>query len=287
VGGLGGGVGGMVDINNAQLFALLAEQSRMMQQLSQHMTGGGVIGHVARRGRAGKPLSERVSRDPNRPRFHRGGGQGSAAGGGDNNDDSAEAGADSDMGQARHEAPNPDDTVCRFNQRCTNKDCPYAHASPAAPYTATVDVHDVCPFGAACKNWKCVGRHPSPAAKFAHQSEQDCRFFPNCQNPNCSFRHPSAPPCHNGGECQVPGCTFTHLKTKCKFQPCMNATCPFLHDEGQRGAFKDKVWSADAQGRQQQHTVDRQFVVNDVKEEIILPGSASNTHDPDGLQVTG
>jgi hypothetical protein len=263
------------DMTPAHIYALLEQQSRLMQHLSQQMVGGGGPhgGFQNRRGRAGRPLSERTPRDPNRPPFRHGGGESGA------NEDE---GGDSDMGQTRREPPNPDETVCKFNQRCTNKDCPYAHASPAAPYGTTVDVGDVCSFGAACKNWKCVGRHPSPAAKLAHQSEQDCKFFPNCQNRNCPFKHPSAPPCRNGGECSVPGCTFTHIKTKCKFTPCMNVTCPFTHEEGQRGAHKDKVWTADSAS----HTMDRRFVDEDAEEKIILPGSSSNQHDSDGLKVT-
>jgi hypothetical protein len=272
------GMNPMGDMSPAHIYALLEQQSRMMQQLSQQMVGGvggPHSGFGARRGRAGRPLAERANRDPNKPHFRQGGSA---------KDDESTEGGDADMGQAKRELPNSEETVCRFNQRCTNKDCPFAHASPAAPYNTTVDVNDVCSFGAACKNWKCVGRHPSPAAKLAHQSEQDCKFFPNCQNRNCPFRHPSAPPCRNGGECQVTGCTFTHIKTKCKFQPCMNASCLFTHEEGQRGAFKDKVWSADSNGA---HTMDRRFVDENAEEEMIIPGSATNSHDPDGLQVNG
>ena len=141
------------------------------------------------------------------------------------------------MTQANREAPNPDETVCRFNLRCQNRDCKFAHQSPAAPPNTTVDLTDVCTFGAACKNRKCVGRHPSPANKAAHQSEQDCKFFPNCTNPHCTFKHPCKPACRNGGECKVPNCPFTHLKVACKFRPCTNRFCGFLHEEGQRGTF--------------------------------------------------
>jgi len=105
---------------------------------------------------------------------------------------------DVDM-SARREPPNPDDVVCKFNSRCTNKECKFAHQSPAAPFGTTVDVKDVCTFGAACKNRKCTGRHPSPATRMAHLSDMDCKFFPNCTNPRCTFRHPDMPPCRNGG----------------------------------------------------------------------------------------
>ena len=248
-------------------------------------------------------MSERTGRDYNRPYRN---GEGRPAGG-DGNDDAATVdssgggggggGDDIDMDQSSTRGEQ-DSLLCKFNQRCTNPACSFAHASPAAPYGATVDVTDQCSFGVACKNWKCTGRHPSPAAKLAHQSEQDCKFFPNCQNRNCPFKHPAAPPCRNGGECMVAGCTFTHLKVKCKFTPCMNASCPFMHEEGQRGAFKDKVWSADdaeskttasaaaKSGPAHGNPMDRRFVDGDAKEELVLPGSGNGSHDPDGLQVT-
>jgi hypothetical protein len=165
-------------------------------------------------------------------------------------------------------------TSCKFNLKCTKADCPFAHQSPAAPPGTVIDVTDECPFGAACQNRKCVGRHPSPAQKKSHQSEQDCRFFPNCTNANCTFRHPTMPVCRNGADCPTEGCKFTHVKTMCKFNPCLNPSCFYKHDEGQkRGAFGDKVWTAD--GDQEKHHVsERKFVENDGgEEELIVPGN--------------
>ncbi|KAK3383165.1 hypothetical protein B0T24DRAFT_604034 [Lasiosphaeria ovina] len=181
-----------------------------------------------------------------------------------------EEGEDVEMGQAKREPPNPDETICKYNLRCQNKECKFAHQSPAAPPGITIDVTDVCTFGVACKNRKCVGRHPSPATKMAHQSEMDCKFFPNCANPHCQFRHPTMPPCRNGGECKVPNCKYTHVKTACKFRPCTNRFCPFTHEEGQRGTFHDKVWVAD-EGKE--HVSERKFVDENVTEDLVLPGS--------------
>ncbi|KAI1408920.1 hypothetical protein F5Y13DRAFT_182446 [Hypoxylon sp. FL1857] len=183
-----------------------------------------------------------------------------------------EAGAeneDVEMGQSRREPPNPETTVCRFNLACTNKDCKFAHQSPAAPPNTTVDVNDVCSFGAACKNRKCVGRHPSPAAKRVYQNEQECKFYPNCTNPNCPFKHPEMPPCRNGGDCAVEGCKFTHLQTMCKYKPCTNRFCPYKHEEGQRGTFQDKVWTADGS---KEHVSERKFVDSNAPEELVVPG---------------
>ncbi|MCJ1466297.1 hypothetical protein MMC07_004916 [Pseudocyphellaria aurata] len=164
------------------------------------------------------------------------------------------------------------DTVCKYNLACTRKDCISAHQSPAAPPGTTIDVNDHCPFGAACKNRKCVARHPSPSQKANHQGEQDCRFFPNCTNVSCPFRHPTMPMCRNGADCTREGCMFTHVKIMCKFNPCLNPTCPYKHVEGQkRGVFDDKVWVAE-DGQEKEHVSERKFVDDEmVEEELIVP----------------
>ena len=167
------------------------------------------------------------------------------------------------------------DTVCKYNLKCTKADCIFAHQSPAVPPGTTIDVNDHCPFGAACKSRKCVARHPSPAQKVSHQSEQDCKFFPNCTNPTCPFRHPTMPMCRNGADCTREGCKFTHVKTKCRFNPCLNPSCIYKHEEGQkRGAFDDKVWQADG-SQEREHVSERKFVVGDEggEEELIVPGN--------------
>lgn len=164
----------------------------------------------------------------------------------------------------------PANTLCRFNKRCTNKDCSFAHQSPAAPEGTHVDVTDTCSFGAACKNHRCTGKHPSPAQKTVHQSEEMCRFYPNCTNPHCHFKHPTMPLCRNGGDCKTTNCKFTHLQTACRFNPCLNRNCPYKHVDGQRGAFPDKVWTADGSG--QGHLSERKFTAEeDGDEELIKP----------------
>lgn len=176
-----------------------------------------------------------------------------------------------------HEPPSAD-TTCKFNLSCTNRDCKFAHQSPAAPPGTAIDVTDSCAFGAACKNRKCTARHPSPAQKTAHNAEQDCKFFPNCTNPRCPFRHPSMPLCRNGAECTDEGCKFTHVKTMCKFNPCLNPQCAFKHEEGQKkGKFEDKVWVA-GEHKAGQHVSERKFVdESNQVEELIIPQNSEDT----------
>jgi hypothetical protein len=294
-------MGGMMNPMNgayppapADLYAMMEQQNQMLQQMQQQLlmqqqqqqNGMGHRGGFNNRGKPG---------------FNRGGRGGFQRGGAHHHNGHADqqqqnqnqeaapsdgaSQADVEMSGAapKREAPNPEETVCRFNLRCTNKDCKFAHQSPAAPPGVTIDVNDVCSFGVACKNRKCVGRHPSPANKIAHQSEQDCKFFPNCTNPHCTFRHPTMPPCRNGGECRVPGCKFTHVKIPCKYRPCTNRTCPFLHEEGQRGTFQDKVWTAEDANKE--HVSERKFVKETADEDVVLPGSADQNMDAEQPDV--
>ena len=170
---------------------------------------------------------------------------------------------------------NSADATCKFNLKCTRADCMFAHQSPAAPPGTVIDSRDHCPFGAECQNRKCTARHPSPAQKKGHAapSDQDCKFFPNCTNPHCQFRHPSMPLCRNGADCKVEGCKFTHIQTKCKYNPCLNVTCPYKHEDGQkRGKFGDMVWTPDAKAREEQHVSERKFISEDGgEEELIVP----------------
>ena len=256
----------MMGNGQTELLAMMEQQGRMIQEMQnqlllQHQNGNGRGGHNGR----GRSLFERTSRPQGN---RRGGAQHQFNGQSEAKTETDGQTEDVEMGQSKPEAQNPDETVCKFNLRCTNKDCKFAHQSPAAPPGVTVDVSDVCSFGVACKNRKCVGRHPSPAGKMAHQGEQDCKFFPNCTNPHCTFRHPTMPPCRNGGECKVVNCKFTHVKTPCKFRPCLNRSCPFTHEEGQRGVFQDKVWTSE---QEKDHMSDRKFVDENAHEDLILP----------------
>ncbi|KAK5987622.1 Nuclear polyadenylated RNA-binding protein NAB2 [Cladobotryum mycophilum] len=253
--------------NQIDVMAMLEQQSQMMFELSQQMMTGGNRGFGQQR--RGKSLFERTQNPRHKDNFRRGQSQTDSNADDTTMDAGAAEGAgdDMEMSGGKRETLNPDETVCKYNLHCTNKDCKFAHQSPAAPPGTSVDVTDVCTFGAACKNRKCVGRHPSPAARLAHQSEQDCKFFPNCQNPRCPFKHPSMPLCRNGADCTTPNCKFTHVRTKCRFNPCLNPTCAFAHEEGQQGGFKDKVWTPEGQG----HVSERKFVDDQAPGEFVEP----------------
>ncbi|KAI9730602.1 MAG: hypothetical protein M1818_008083 [Claussenomyces sp. TS43310] len=261
-----------------ELFSMFEQQSRLMasmftpQQQQMMMGNGGVPGMNGMGGGfpaqqpSGRSLFERVR--PNKAR----GGPHANAGKANGHHAAATPTSPMDMELTPAHEPPSADTTCKFNLSCTNKDCKFAHQSPAAPPGTAIDVTDTCSFGAACKNRKCTARHPSPAQKTAHQVEQDCKFFPNCTNPRCPFRHPTMPLCRNGADCTTPDCKFTHVQTKCKFNPCLNPSCAFKHEEGQkRGKFDDKVWVAGDRG----HVSERKFIdEDDAVEELLVPGQS-------------
>lgn len=184
----------------------------------------------------------------------------------------------------------PSTSTCYFGLRCLNKDCPYAHQSPAAPPGVEVDLSQTCSFGAACKNAKCVGKHPSPAQITAHKAEQECRFWPNCTNPNCAFKHPTMPLCSFGASCTNKDCKFTHLQTKCKFSPCTNSRCPYQHEPGQHRSMAAFQWTKDKANESQEgqesedHVSNRKFVVEG-EEELIKPEEAQSAANSDAAQM--
>ncbi|KAK2736788.1 hypothetical protein FQN57_000560 [Myotisia sp. PD_48] len=269
-----------------QIMAMFEEQARMMSQFMPGIVPP-AINPAFQNGppqQQGRSLFERAE-------FQSGRNQHQAYPNGNTGPRPAQEGqTDIEMGGEVHptgesterEPPGPD-TICRFNLRCTNKDCIYAHQSPAAPEGTAIDVNDNCPFGAACKNRKCVGRHPSPAQKAIHQAEEICKYFPYCSNPRCQFKHPDMPLCRNGADCSTTGCKFTHIQVACKFNPCLNRSCPYKHTEGQRGVFGDKVWVAEnatAVGEgstEKPHVSQRKFIADEnEEEELIKPGSDSS-----------
>ncbi|KAL4895424.1 hypothetical protein BDV59DRAFT_173887 [Aspergillus ambiguus] len=264
-----GGPGNMINMSpqdQMQLMSLLEEQARMMSQFMPGFVPPAINPAFQQTGPQGRSLFDRVERHPGRRH-----------GGFRNREDKADTEMDMKPDQGAQDGEQDEsntNNVCRFNLRCTRRDCPFAHQSPAAPEGTPVDINDECPYGAACKNRKCTGRHPSPAVKTAHQAEEMCKFFPNCANPHCHFKHPSMPLCRNGADCSVEGCKFTHIQTACKFNPCLNRTCPYKHAEGQRGAFSDKVWTAD--GTEKPHVSERKFVSEEGEEELIKPGAAAD-----------
>ncbi|KAL8642355.1 MAG: hypothetical protein Q9228_000940 [Teloschistes exilis] len=180
----------------------------------------------------------------------------------------------------------PSDTICKFNLKCTKKDCPFAHQSPAAPPGITLDLSSDCPFGARCQNRKCVMRHSSPAQSLAHSAAEDCRYFPNCTNQTCPFRHPTSvtPVCRFGENCTRPDCKFKHISITCKFNPCLNANCPYKHAEGQKKAkLGDNVWTPTGD-QEKDHVSERKFVDDKMMEELVVPESnQAQSSEPSSL----
>jgi len=278
-----------------EFMAMMEQQARMMAQFMPGMMQQQAIspafpqnGTPQTNGQ-GRSMFDRVEPGPGRGRgrgrgsFQNGASRKGSAKTNDVQDatmttDSTDEGPSSSMeveqSSQQAKAVDPSTTMCHFNLRCTNKECKYVHQSPAAPPGTTVDMSDTCTFGAACKNTKCVGRHPSPAQIKAHQADEQCKFHPYCTNPNCTFKHPTMPMCRNGADCKVEHCKFTHLQTPCKFNPCMNARCPFKHAEGQRGSYADRVWTADGAEKKEEnsHVSERYKEFNvDGEEELIKP----------------
>lgn len=296
-----------------QMLKLLEEQSRIMAQalgqnapaINPAFFGGGMQNSQPP---AGKSLFERVQK----PR-HNGLNKGRPPQQDNAMDTDTPMNGDSaQSGPEEHKSPF--DIMCRFNKSCTRADCPYAHQSPAAPEGTTVDLTDTCSFGAACQNFKCSGKHPSPGQRRQHATTIDCKFYPNCEfsvsaflatsltmgkgtNPRCPFRHPSTPPCRNGADCpqKDKGCKFSHSAVQCRYNPCLNPQCPFVHSEGQkRGAFEDKVWTAEGFDREsaekadKAHLSDRKFVAEgEGDEELILPGRMGDASEAASSQSLG
>jgi nuclear polyadenylated RNA-binding protein NAB2 len=220
----------MMDPTNQMAFMQAMEvQAAMMQQLFQN---GAQLPNINNtRGRGGKFDSKR-------------GGRGGRQQSHPNPQNGGDTGMDID--KPLTDTKHPFEVMCRFNLHCTNPECHFAHQSPAnrRPNVA-VDMSLTCPVGAACTNTKCLARHPSPAQKQAYnKSEVPCKFYPHCTaGTSCPFKHPDTRPCRNGADCKVDGCPFAHSAIECRYTPCTRPDCPFRHKEGQRGRYKDRVWT--------------------------------------------
>jgi hypothetical protein len=287
-----------------EFMAMMEQQARMMAQFTGMIPGGGGMnpGYQSNGQQANGQQSSLFDRvqAPGRGGRARGRGRGFHQNGTTRNGSTADANGtetesnapSSSMEVEQSSQPktfDPSTTICRFNKRCINQDCPYAHVSPAAPDNTPIDMTDTCSYGVACKNTKCKARHPSPAQLKAHHAEEICRFFPNCANPVCSYKHPSAPPCRNGADCTREGCTFTHQQTACKFNPCTNRACPYKHADGQKVKAHSNVWVSEAAKKDtamggaedgQQHVSNRKFVEDGAEEELVRPGEEAQAEMP-------
>jgi hypothetical protein len=273
---------GMITLQTQQfqhMLSMMEEQANMMAQLAQHQQGFQGPGQFQHQN--GRPLSDRVERrgrqhnQDRRPHHsQQGQTQQDVSMGGEDQKSTGEGGEE----QAQKPA---EETMCKWNTRCSKADCPFAHQGPVSAPHIAVDTSVVCEFGVRCKNIKCVGRHPSPAKKFEEMSKADCKFGPTCQNPHCPFKHPTAPPCRNGADCTEEGCAFWHNPVTCKYPECTFVACPYKHAEGQkknRGPVKNKSWVANGgSGQAKEHVSERKFVDGEVDEpmETIIPGQTT------------
>ena len=167
-----------------------------------------------------------------------------------------------------------DETVplCKFANGCTKPDCPFAHPTPAAGPEGLVLRNEMCPQGRDCQNKECELGHPSPAVEGGgHRKETEtCKFFPNCHNPECPYKHPVMPiaqalsiPCKFGQHCTRPNCIYSHeISVPCRYRPCLNANCPFQHEEGQQ-PNRNRVWTA---------STERKFAVQEPSERVFVGG---------------
>ena len=261
-----------------QYLHMMEQQAQLMAQWNQLQQGVNFQGGAPQgrgytdRGRGGRGRGRGAFQNQNGAR------NGSAAT--SENKDGEPASADASMEGVEQPAAktyDPATTMCHFNSRCTNKTCPYAHQSPAAPMNIPVDTSQVCQFGVACKSVSCTARHPSPALKSDFQANSECRFYPNCTKPNCPFSHPSAPLCSFGASCTKENCQFTHLSTMCRFNPCTNALCKFKHTEGQNRSISDYTWTpAKQQEAEKKHLSDRKFVSEAGGEEELIKGEEAS-----------
>ncbi|KAH9825664.1 nuclear polyadenylated rna-binding protein nab2 [Teratosphaeria destructans] len=285
-----GPIGNMNDPQNQLAFMQMMQmQAEMMQQL---FANGGQLpnqGGSQKTGRGGKPLFDRMDGK----RGGRGGRQQSHAS--LQNGDAASSGG-MDLDKPLTDTSKPKfDSLCRFNMHCTNPNCEFAHQGPANKNPSViVDMSDTCSYGAKCQNIKCIARHPSPAKRHqyntmytAEKSETICRFYPNCANGTaCPFKHPDVAPCRNGGDCQDSNCSYAHSSITCRYNPCTVPSCRFKHTEGQRGTYKDKIWTAEGGEPLNGSKTDRfaELAGTDGQgAEVILPGRQENGDGANGM----
>jgi hypothetical protein len=292
-----------------EFMAMMEQQTRMLAQFTGMMPGTNAGFPPQQQNPQGRSLFDRV--EPGRGRGGtRGRGRGGASQNGHVKTTPKPADGDTAMegdapatteassmdveqteGQQKQHQ-DPFSTMCRFNVRCTNKDCPFVHQSPVAPPGTVVDMNDTCSFGASCKNPKCSARHPSPATA---QVQELCKFYPNCTKSNCPFKHPTMPVCRFGANCTNANCPYTHHQIPCRFNPCTNIRCPYKHEAGQKRAttIEDFTWTPEKaaaqaeaaknqpqpqEGDNQHHVSSRKFVDETDEEELIKPDVSNGTN---------
>ncbi|XP_033736179.1 zinc finger CCCH domain-containing protein 14-like [Pecten maximus] len=103
---------------------------------------------------------------------------------------------------------------CKFDAKCTRKDCPYTHASKRGTVATTV-IQKIVPVAIPAPGPAPI----RPAYMPSTPSSVTCKFYPNCKNMSCPFPHPT--PCRFGMSCMKKSqCVFYHpaLPTKDKLK---------------------------------------------------------------------
>ncbi|KAK4947171.1 oxygen-dependent protoporphyrinogen oxidase [Elasticomyces elasticus] len=184
--GMGGGMGmnGMAGMGGMDMNGMPQEQQAMMMQMMEmqanmmatmmanggslpgspglhnnNQNGGGGGGFPPRGGRGGRSMADRIS--------GRGGRGGARNGVSTQNGDGEGSTGGMDIDRPLEPEKKPlFDTMCKFNLKCLNPDCGFAHQSPANTRPGiSLDMSDTCSYGPACQNTKCLSRHPSPALR--------------------------------------------------------------------------------------------------------------------------
>lgn len=152
-----------------------------------------------------------------------------------------------------HHQPQPQEPkiqLCKYTEKCTNRECPYAHPTPAND-NARVTTFEWCTDKENCKDGDCTKAHPS--GSLVRQPEpipekvlETCKFLNKCTNMYCRYRHPTTTVvCRNGPDCQRVDCFFTHpYKDDCKYGiNCKLSSCLYQHPEGREQMMsKPMVW---------------------------------------------
>ncbi|XP_071162871.1 zinc finger CCCH domain-containing protein 14-like isoform X4 [Mytilus edulis] len=86
---------------------------------------------------------------------------------------------------------------CKFDAKCTKKDCPFTHASKRGTGPTVIKQYIPMPV------------HTPPPYNNKPQGKIVCRFGVTCQNVYCPFQHPTN--CRYGASCaNIASCPFTH-----------------------------------------------------------------------------
>jgi len=148
-------------------------------------------------------------------------------------------------------------TLCKFNLKCSNPHCRYAHPSPVATAESGVVLsNEACEKGKDCQDKDCIKGHVSPAVL---NPQRTCMLSPRASRlisgvslvleqaaPPSLHPTQSGAPCRFGAACTRPGCTFSHptrsagppsqnahFTQQCRFgASCTRAACAFQHPAG-------------------------------------------------------